>query len=408
MHGHRRRHQLGLTSPRAPWRRAARPLAILFAVQLSGIGCAARPPEIAAPTRPDEFEPFLTVYEDQLEGAGMSLESAEEYLAGRRSTPLAAEGDNGGPSVPNPEVEVFQAARDTQFGTATFRFVDGVPEYVIGSGDLIHITTYLGPESATPVSYRVQADGTIFIGRFNIGSVQAAGSTPTELTRTLSDLYRQYVPTGYAEIRIEEYNAWSALLTGEIVDVNADGPGNYALDGRVTVADFIYSHGGPTEDAALQDVSILRQGAELSVDVAGVLAGRVEDLPLAHGDIVNVPSISQGDSVFIILGEVGVPGVYPFSEGISVLDAIAQAGGWTQTAKREAAYVSRPTTSEVIPVNLDVALGTGQAGTAPDLEAGDFVIVPFSPNRSQQIRDWVGIFSLMLSAITIIELLRRN
>ena len=74
----RRGHPFGLHDPRAPWRRAARPLAILFVVQLSGIGCAARAPQIPTPTKPDELKPYLTVYQDQLEGEGITLEGAEE------------------------------------------------------------------------------------------------------------------------------------------------------------------------------------------------------------------------------------------------------------------------------------------------------------------------------------------
>ena len=78
-------------------------------------------------------------------------------------------------------------------------------------------------------------------------------------------MFRRYVPRGYAEIRIDEYNAWKALLTGQIVDVTADGPGTYTLDGKVTVIDFIYGHGGPTPDAALGDVRILRGNTEIPV-----------------------------------------------------------------------------------------------------------------------------------------------
>jgi len=59
-------------------------------------------------------------------------------------------------------------------------------------------------------------------------------------------------------------------------------------------------------------------------------------------------------------------------------------------------------------VNLDITLGTGQAASAPTLVAGDFVIVPSSSDRSQKIRDWVGIFGLILSALAIIEIIRQD
>ena len=406
-YGDGRGHQFGLHDPRAPWRRAARPLAILFVVQLSGVGCAARAPEIPTPTKPDELAPYLTVYQDQLESEGITLEGAEEYLAGRTSSPLPEGRRENGRSAPEADVAIADVAGQGPAGEATFKMIDGVAEYRIGPGDVIGITTFLGPETPAAVNFRVPTDGSIYITRFDIGAVRATGQTPTELSRTLTDAYRHYVRTGFAEARVLEYHAWSALLTGEIEGTGGEGPGGYPLDGRVTVADFIYRHGGPANTADLGDVRVLRQGSEQRVDVAAVLAGTADDPPLYSGDIVHVPSIEQGSNRIFIFGEVGTPGVYSHTEGLSVLDAIAQAGGWTANANRESVYISRPTTGETIPVNLDVTLGTGQAAAAPQVEAGDFIVVPLTEDRSQTIRDWIGIFSLILSALTIIELIRR-
>lgn len=422
----KRSYSLGVACPRAPWRRAARPLAVVFCLQLSGVGCA-RPAPAAAPTRPNDLVALIVHYEDQLEGEGITLEDAEDYVSGRSASPLPEPEDTfrtpgrdaTDVKVPLPNRQAVDgtpsttaaAAASPAQGTAgepTFKIVDGVAEYRIGPGDVISVTPYLGPETPTPTSLRVQADGNIYLARFNIGAVAAAGSTPTELTRALTGSFRRFVPTGYVEVRIEEYNAWSATLTGEIRDTPNGGAGNYPIDGRITLSEFINSYGGPTDSADLGDVRIVRQGGELLVDLSSVLAGTLDDPTLLAGDVVHVPSIRQGSSRMFIFGEVREPGVYTYTEGISVLDAIAQAGGWTETAKRDAVYVSRPTTGEVIPVNLDTILGDGQARQAPPLEPGDFVVVPFSPDRSQKIRDWVGIASLILSAITILELTRRN
>ena len=406
-YGDKQLHSFGISSRHAPWRRAARPLAILFVLQLSGIGCAARAPELPEPTRPDEFSPYLTVYEEQLEREGITLEGAEAYVAGRASSPLPGDNGDATSAIDETEEALLSLSAQRPVGQETFKVVDGIAEYRIGPGDILLLTTFLGPETPVPTSFRVLADGTINIARFSIGSVQAAGTTPSELTRILTDLYRQYVPSGYAEARVEEYAAWRATLTGEIAESAEGGPGNYVLDGRTTVTDFIYEFGGPTASADLGDVRILRGGVQQRVDVAGVLAGTADDPTLRSGDIVRIPSIEQGSSRMFLFGEIAAPGVYTFTEGITVLDAIAQAGGYTQNAKRTAVYVSRPSTAAVIPVNLDIILGGGQTASAPLLEAGDFVVVPFAANRGAAIRDWVGIFSLILSALTIIELVRR-
>ncbi len=431
------RYSYGIASPRAPWRRVAKPLAVLFTLQLSGIGCAARAPELATPTRPDELAPLLAVYEEQLDQQGITLEGAEDYVIGRSESPLPpaeapadtwpADMEAAGDEVAGTEADGYEATvneategagadgptaavspfQDTG-GQMTFKVVDGVAEYVFGPGDVVQVITYLGPEPPTTTTHRVQADGNIQIARFGLGSVVAAGATPTELTRVLTGMFRQYVPAGLAEVRVEEYNAWSATLTGEIRNTPNGGAGNYPIRGRISLGEFINAYGGPTPNADLGDVRVVRQGNELRFDLASILAGAADDPPVRAGDIVQVASIAQGSSRMFIFGEVREPGVYTYSEGISVLDAIAQAGGWTQTAKRDAVYVSRPTSGEVIPVNLDVTLGAGQVASAPALEPGDFVVVPFSPDRSQKIRDWVGIASLILSALTILELIRRD
>lgn len=408
----RQRRSFALSSPHAPWRRAARPLVVLFTLQLSGIGCAARAPQLQTPTRPADMGPYLDIYVEQLADEGMSRESAADYVSGLSASPVP-----GAPPAMHTRTTVDSAAVDdledtaatqSQASEAPFKIVQGVAEYRIGPGDLLLVTSFLGPETPVPTTFRVQADGSIFIARFNIGTVPAAGLTPSELTVALSNDFRRYVPAGYVEARVQDHLAWHATLTGEIRAAAAAGPGSYPLSGRVTVSNFVYSHGGPTAEADLGDVRILRDGNEQRVDLAAALTGAGDDPPVFAGDIVHVPSIEQGSSRMFIFGEVREPGVYTYTDGISVLDAIAQAGGYTQTAKRSAVYISRPSTNEVIPVNLDDVLGSGRAAAAPTLEPGDFVMVPFSADRSQAIRDWVGIFSVVLSALTIIEVIRRD
>jgi len=397
-------------SERAPWRRAARPLAILFCAQLSGIGCAARTVEIAPPTQPSEIEPYLQVYEDQLEKGGITLEEAEGYLTGRSDSLFPGDKGTGAADLAtfastDPDLEAGLAGQLLSGSETTYRIVDGVAEYRIGPGDVLAITTFLGPETPTPRTYRVGADGKIFIARFNIGAVHAAGAGPTELSRTVTDLYRQYVPAGYAEVRVQDYNAWSASLMGEIVLAQGVGPGIWPLQGRVTASEFIVGHGGPTADGDMSNVRIVREGVETRVNLISVIEGRGgDDPPINAGDIVFVPSIASGPSAsaIFLLGEVYQPGVHNYIEGASVLDAIARAGGYTSTAGTDKVFLTRPSTGEVIPVDLGVYLGEGQAASAPVVHAGDFIVVPFRDrNFSERLRDWVAVMSLIISAATI-------
>ena len=305
-------HHIMITggSGRLPWNRWRKPVAMVLLVQMVAIGCtSARPPATVpeAPTTISEVDPFLDLYEGQLYQNGMSVDQAAAYLAGE--APLAAlEGDgaNGDPPlVPSPE-RLSAATQDpAQSGIfQSWGMVDGVAEYKIGPQDVLLVTTFLGPEAPAAVTYRVQADGSIFISRFGIGQTQASGFTVTELTRRLSEAFRQYVPSGNVDVPVDEYNAWTATLVGEIRAGQGIGPGSYLLRGRQNLGDFIFAHGGPTPLADLADVRIVRNGIENSYDLAAALAGQGgANPPVDAGDIVRVPSAATGSSRYFILAK---------------------------------------------------------------------------------------------------------
>ena len=64
---------------------------------------------------------------------------------------------------------------------------------------------------------------------------------------------------------------------------------------------------------------------------------------------------------FYILGEVGAPGEYPYTSGISVLNAVASAGGFTYRANKKVVYIkSSESPSEVgYQLNLQVLVQPG-------------------------------------------------
>jgi polysaccharide biosynthesis/export protein len=82
---------------------------------------------------------------------------------------------------------------------------------------------------------------------------------------------------------------------------------------------------------------------------------------------------------FNILGEVTKPGSYPLTQGITVLDAIAAAGGLRDFAKQKSIYILRPNSSggnSRIDFNYkDVVKGKNPEQNI-ELEPRDTVIVP--------------------------------
>ena len=126
-------------------------------------------------------------------------------------------------------------------------------------------------------------------------------------------------------------------------------PGMYDWGGtNNTVRSLIESAGGLTEDAFSVHAVLHRMKPDrvrkvLSVDVEGIMAGTVADLPLENEDILFIPFRSEtlNERSLTIRGEVQMPGTYEYAEDETIEDFILQAGGLTDAASTARVDVSR-------------------------------------------------------------------
>lgn len=126
-------------------------------------------------------------------------------------------------------------------------------------------------------------------------------------------------------------------------------PGMYQLGGDVTtVRSLIVAAEGLKEDA-LATHAIIRRLKEdrtremISVDVQGILDGRVADIPLENEDVLTIASreeINQ-ERTFTITGEVLNPDTYVFVDNTTIEDLIVLAGGLLDQASLARVDVSR-------------------------------------------------------------------
>lgn len=82
---------------------------------------------------------------------------------------------------------------------------------------------------------------------------------------------------------------------------------------------------------------------------------------------------------FNIVGQVARPGTYPLSESMTVLDAIAEAGGFKDFAKQTKIYVLRPSPGGVrvrIPFNYKKVIRGADLQENVPLRPGDTIVVP--------------------------------
>jgi protein involved in polysaccharide export with SLBB domain len=93
---------------------------------------------------------------------------------------------------------------------------------------------------------------------------------------------------------------------------------------------------------------------------------------------------------FYILGEVTKPGEYPYQAGLSVLNAVATAGGFSPLADQTAVYIKRAGTDNWVRFSLEGGLSVGPGDTVR-VEKGAFYILgevqkageyPFTPGMT--------------------------
>ena len=117
-------------------------------------------------------------------------------------------------------------------------------------------------------------------------------------------------------------------------------PGMYEVNENIrTVLDLIDAADGLYEDAFLARAVMHRRKANrrlevLSIDLEGIIDGRVPDIELRKEDVLYIPSVNdmRGQETMKISGEVNYPGVYEFAENTTLEDFVLQAGGLTNVA----------------------------------------------------------------------------
>ena len=126
-------------------------------------------------------------------------------------------------------------------------------------------------------------------------------------------------------------------------------PGQYQLGNEINSVRSLITHAeGVTEDAFTARGVMHRMKADrtlevIPVDIQGILAGTVPDIPLKNEDVLFIPTQAdlQQQRTLTIHGEVMSPGTYQFADNTTLEDLILQAGGLTDAASLAKVDVSR-------------------------------------------------------------------
>lgn len=254
--------------------------------------------------------------------------------------------------------------------------------HTIGPHDVLSLSLWDGEHLQT-AELPVAEDGTILVPFGLSKTLKVEGLSTGELKSVVSEELRRFYREPVVQIVVTDYRANRVCLLGEIRtgDGQEQGPGCYSLRGSARLVEFITVHGGLAATADVSQARVVRPGGEvLRLDLGEVLfkGNQAHNVLLRPGDLVWIPPRDAGRSVYYILGEVRNPGMIRAAEKLTVAEAIARAGSFSQDARRNATVVFRGSSAslQMIRVDLDRFLEQGDAAQNATLEDGDIIYVP--------------------------------
>lgn len=267
--------------------------------------------------------------------------------------------------------------------------------FVLGPGDQLDIELLDDPASRTTTV--VGPDGRIYF--YLVPGLDVWGLTLDQVRQKLEQGMEQYFrerrPVSVSLRSSQSERIW---LLGRV-----NRPGVYPLAGSVSLLEALALADGPSsstptaamsaalgvdigqavdDSANLRRAFVLRDGQRLPVDLDRLLnqGDLSQNIRLRGGDFVFIPS-SAGTDVSV-LGAVNSARVVPFRRDMTVVTAIAGAGGTvTDAFVRQVAIVRGSLSQPRVAIVDYQSIVTGQA---PDvrLEPQDIVYVPYTPYRT--------------------------
>ncbi len=258
--------------------------------------------------------------------------------------------------------------------------------YVIGEEDMLQISVWGNADLSVHVP--VRPDGMISMPL--VGDVKAAGLTPLEMKKTLEKELARYVKAPVVSVIVTAINSFKVYILGDGVSRSAaltgagtatgttpgsSSSGQVTLRRNTTLLQLLAQLGSLT-DVDLHNAYLLRSGKMMDVNFENlVLNGDVsQDVKLEPNDILYLPG--GFSSRVRVTGAVRTPGVFPYASGMTALDAVLVAGGFTEFANPNSVYIVRKEGNAT--KSIDVKLKDVMNGNASKnvlLKPGDIVTV---------------------------------
>lgn len=240
-------------------------------------------------------------------------------------------------------------------------------DYVIGEGDVLDIAVW-GVKDLN-VSVKVRPDGKVTIP--GLGDVKAANTTPSELQKILDVKLKNLVKDPIVTVTVREINNCKVYVFGEGIK-----SGVYDLNRRTTLLQLLCNLNG-VKNADLKKSYVLRNGKKIKENFHKLFieGDTTDDIAIESNDSIYFPLLTNTN--IYVLGAVNTPKFVEYREGMTVMEAILEAGGFTKFAKQNDTTIVRKERNKEITIAVKAKdlVNDGELSQNVRLKPNDFVIV---------------------------------
>jgi polysaccharide export outer membrane protein len=256
--------------------------------------------------------------------------------------------------------------------------------YIIGAEDMLQISVW--GNSDLNVHVPVRPDGMISMPL--IGDVKAEGKTPRELKAALEKELKRYVKAPVVSVTVTAINSFKVYVFGDGVrttgGVGDAAGGSSASAGQITLRRNttllqLLAQLGSLSNVDFPNAYLLRDGKKVTVNFEQLISkgDYSQDVKLEPNDTIYLPG--GFSSRVRVTGAVRTPGAIPYSEGMTALDAVLSAGGFTEFASQNNVQIARKEGGSIKKYRVRLKdVMDGELNKNLPLKPGDVLIVDTS------------------------------
>jgi len=246
--------------------------------------------------------------------------------------------------------------------------------YVIGPEDVLQIFVWGSPELSVQ-QLPVRPDGLISVPL--VGDVKADGMTPDQLKEFLEKEYSKFIKAPNVSVIVTAVNSFKVFVVGGGVAAGSGSSSGAIVLKRNTTLLQLLAQLGSLQGADLKSAYVQRAGKKMPVNFMRLIENgdASQDIDLHRDDVIFIPP--DLENRIKVVGAVRNPGLFPYVKGMTALDAVLSAGGFTDFASQNSVVIVRQEGGETknIEVRLKDVIKGGDLSKNVPLKPGDMVNV---------------------------------